>query len=87
MAQPASEHLSDRSGSETGHGRTLRITDGEELPLSPTGIVFLFDVDNTLLDNDRVALDRQILARFPAADMTIDRIGDLLDHDFSTLRP
>lgn len=32
------------------------------------------------------ALDRQILARFPQADMTIARIGDLLDHDFSTLR-
>lgn len=32
------------------------------------------------------ALDRQILARFPPADVTIDRIGDLLNHDFSTLR-
>ena len=32
------------------------------------------------------ALDRQILARFPQADMTIVRIGDLLDHDFSTLQ-
>ncbi|MDF0676999.1 MAG: HAD family hydrolase [Nitrospira sp.] len=32
------------------------------------------------------ALDQQILARFPPADVTIDRIGDLLDHDFSTVR-
>jgi FMN phosphatase YigB (HAD superfamily) len=26
---------------------------------SPTGVIFLFDVDNTLLDNDRVAADLQ----------------------------
>lgn len=32
------------------------------------------------------ALDRQMLARFPQADVTIDRIGDLLSHDFSTVR-
>jgi hypothetical protein len=32
------------------------------------------------------ALDRQVLSRFPPADVTIDRIGDLLDHDFSSLR-
>lgn len=35
------------------------VTDGEELLMSPTGIVFLFDVDNTLLDNDRVTEDLQ----------------------------
>jgi FMN phosphatase YigB (HAD superfamily) len=27
--------------------------------MSPSGIVFLFDVDNTLLDNDRVTEDLQ----------------------------
>ena len=26
---------------------------------SPTRVIFLFDVDNTLLDNDRVAADLQ----------------------------
>lgn len=31
------------------------------------------------------ALDPQMSARFPEADMTIDRIGDLLEHDFSSL--
>ena len=31
------------------------------------------------------ASDRRILAQFPAADMTVDCIGDLLDHDFSTV--
>ena len=30
-----------------------------EAPNSPTRVVFLFDVDNTLLDNDRVAADLQ----------------------------
>jgi hypothetical protein len=30
------------------------------------------------------ALDSQVLARFPPADMTITCIGDLLNHDFST---
>ena len=31
------------------------------------------------------ALDRQMPARFPPADVTIAGIGDLLNHDFSTL--
>lgn len=31
------------------------------------------------------ALDRQIFARFPPADVTIASIGDLLNHDFSIL--
>ena len=31
------------------------------------------------------ALDLQALARFPPADVTIARIGDLLTHDLSTL--
>jgi FMN phosphatase YigB (HAD superfamily) len=31
------------------------------------------------------AMDRQVLARFPPADVAITRIGDLLDHDLSTL--
>ena len=35
------------------------VTDREELPMPPSGIVFLFDVDNTLLDNDRVTEDLQ----------------------------
>src|SRR5580765_3698503 len=33
------------------------ILDREEFPMPPSGIVFLFDVDNTLLDNDRVTED------------------------------
>src|SRR2546422_6230245 len=35
------------------------VTDREEFPMPPSGIVFLFDVDNTLLDNDRVTEDLQ----------------------------
>jgi len=31
------------------------------------------------------AMDRQVLARFPPADITITCIGDLLNHDLSTL--
>jgi FMN phosphatase YigB (HAD superfamily) len=31
------------------------------------------------------AMDRQVLARFPPADVTITRIGDLLNYDLSTL--
>ncbi|NGZ08422.1 MAG: HAD family hydrolase [Nitrospira sp. LK70] len=37
----------------------LSVTDGEVRSMSPTDIVFLFDVDNTLLDNDRVTEDLQ----------------------------
>jgi hypothetical protein len=37
-------------------------------------VVFLVDVDNTLLTTS------------PAADLTVERIGDLVDHDLSTLR-
>jgi hypothetical protein len=32
------------------------------------------------------AMDRQVLARYPPADVTIARIGDLLNHDLSTLQ-
>ena len=32
------------------------------------------------------AMDRQVLARFPPADVTITRIGDLLNHGLSTLQ-
>jgi hypothetical protein len=32
------------------------------------------------------AMDRQVLARYPPADVTITRIGDLLNHDLSTLQ-
>ena len=35
------------------------VTDREKFPVPPSGIVFLFDVDNTLLDNDRVTEDLQ----------------------------
>jgi FMN phosphatase YigB (HAD superfamily) len=31
------------------------------------------------------ALDPKIFARYPAADVTIERIGDLLDHDFGPI--
>jgi len=48
--------MSDQSGP---HGRMLSVTDGEVRSMSPTDIVFLFDVDNTLLDNDRVTEDLQ----------------------------
>lgn len=51
--------MNDRSGSRNRHDKALRGTDGEVLSLSPTGLVFLFDVDNTLLDNDRVTEDLQ----------------------------
>lgn len=56
--------MSDLRGSKNRPDRALSVTDGEELHLSPTAIIFLFDVDNTLLDNDRVAEDlRQYLER------------------------
>ena len=42
--------------------------------MTPAPVVFLVDVDNTLLDNDRVQ-----------ADLTVERIGDLLSHDFPKL--
>jgi len=32
------------------------------------------------------AHDAEILATSPAADLTVERIGDLVDHDLSTLR-
>lgn len=32
------------------------------------------------------AMDRQVLARFPPADVTITSIGDILKHDLSTLQ-
>ena len=63
---------------------------------SQSETAFLFDVDNTLLDNDRVtivfvrqghyALDPLILARYPAADISLDSIGDLLQYDLTQLR-
>jgi hypothetical protein len=52
-------------------------------------IVFLVDVDGTLLDNDGVqqdfegsfgcARDPKMTGAFAPADITIERIGDLLD--------
>ncbi|WHZ26599.1 MAG: hypothetical protein OJF51_001394 [Nitrospira sp.] len=39
--------MNDRSGSRNRRDKALRGADGEEHPLSPTGIVFLFDVNNT----------------------------------------
>ena len=41
-------------------------------------IVFLFDYDNTLLDPYN-------LSAYPPAEVAIERIGDLLDYDLSTL--
>ena len=38
---------------------TQDVTDRKESSIPPSGIVFLFDVDNTLLDNDRVTEDLQ----------------------------
>jgi len=57
-------------------------------------VVFLFDVDNTLLDNDRVSADLKRyltyahgpdVARHPAPDVTIDRIADLATYDMPAL--
>ena len=69
----------------------------------PIVVVSLVDLDNTLLDNDRLALElkrhlerplgpeRQ--ERYPAKelaayppDLSIDRIGDLLELDLDSLR-
>ena len=66
-------------------------------------VVFLLDVDNTLLDNDRIiadlrghleagfgvasaaryALDPVNASLYPAADITVEHIGDLLGVDDS----
>ena len=61
------------------------------------GVVFLLDVDNTLLDNDRFAAD--LRARLeqafgaaeatnttinPPPDRTIERIGDLCERDLDS---
>ena len=66
-------------------------------------LVFLFDVDNTLLNNDRVqadldvylgvttvfprqghyATDSDILAKYPHGEIELNRIADLVEHDFS----
>jgi FMN phosphatase YigB (HAD superfamily) len=40
-------------------GSALELPGMDEDNVSPTRVVFLFDVDNTLLDNDRVAADLQ----------------------------
>ncbi len=58
-------------------------------------VVFLLDVNNTLLDNDRVATvfprqghyasDPKALVTYPPADMTIERIGNLLRYDLPAL--
>jgi len=40
-------------------------------------VVFLLDVDNTLLDNDRIVAD--------LGEQAIERIGDLLEHDLPAL--
>ena len=45
---------------------------------SPAGVVFLFDVDNTLLDNDRIQQDlREELARCCGAEAR-DRYWEIL---------
>ena len=43
-------------------------------------------VSNVFPRQGHYAMDRQVLARFPPADVTITRIGDLLYHDLSTLQ-
>ena len=63
---------------------------------SPDEVVFLFDVDNTLLDNDRLttvwprqghyALDPKAIATYPPANLTIERIGDLINYDLPALQ-
>ena len=47
-------------------------------------MVFLVDVDDTLLDNP---LDPIVLASYPAADVTAERISDLLSYDLLDLVP
>jgi hypothetical protein len=52
--------------------------------MTPSSVVFLVDVDNTLLDDDRIQnglKHRDILAEC----LTVGRIGDLLDYDLSAL--
>jgi hypothetical protein len=64
----------------------------------PSSIVFLVDVDDTLLENDRIQDDLRAhmerafgpecraLAAYPnAADVTVDRIGDLLAYEVADL--
>ncbi len=49
-------------------------------------VVFLFDVDNTLLDNDRVSADlKRYLTCAHGPDVTIDRIADLATYDMPAL--
>jgi beta-phosphoglucomutase-like phosphatase (HAD superfamily) len=56
----------------------------------PAPVVFLLDVDNTLLDNDRIIADlkRHLAQAFRAdtpADVTIECLGDLLRYDLPAL--
>lgn len=51
--------MNDRHGSEHRHGSALSVPDREEFLMPFSDLIFLFDVDNTLLDNDRVIEDLQ----------------------------
>jgi hypothetical protein len=44
-------------------------------------VVFLLDVDNTRLDNDRIVA----IAAYSPADITVERIGELVNYDLPAL--
>ena len=68
-------------------------------------VVFLVDVDNTLLDNDHIQNDlrghlerefgaacrdrywKEAVAAYPPADVTVERIGDLLSCEPLVFKP
>ena len=54
--------------------------------LSAVKTTWVSRVTTLFLHQCHYAMDRQVLARFPSADVTITRIGDLLKHDLSTLQ-
>jgi hypothetical protein len=54
--------------------------------LSAVKTIWTSRVTTVLPRQGHYALDLQALDRFPPADVTIARIGDLLTYDFSTLQ-
>jgi phosphoserine phosphatase len=53
--------------------------------LSAVKTVWASHVTTVFPRQGHYAMDKQVLARFPPADVTITRIGDLLNYDLSTL--
>ena len=54
--------------------------------LSAVKTIWASRVTTVFPRQDHYAMDRQLLARFPPADVTITHIGDLLSYDLSTLQ-